>query len=192
METTTIEATGLRCRYGDFEAVRGVDLALATMGDPDILFLDEPTTGLDPESRHRTWDVVRELLVGGTTVLLTTHYLEEAEALADRLAIMHEGTVAVTGTVTEVVAEQPTRISFDHPDAAPPLPVLSGGRTEHRPGEPVRIRTGALQRDLATVLAWAAEHDIELHRLTARNASLDDVFRAVRSAQPQELTEVAA
>src|SRR3954470_19154461 len=70
---------------------RRLDLALALLGRPEVLFLDEPTTGLDAQSRRDTWDLIRELKAQGTTVLLTTHYLEEAEQLADRLAIMHQG-----------------------------------------------------------------------------------------------------
>ena len=77
---------------------RRLDLALAILGRPEVLFLDEPTAGLDPESRSRAWHLVRELLDGGTTVLLTTHYLQEAEELADRLAIMHGGRIVRSGT----------------------------------------------------------------------------------------------
>ena len=81
---------------------RRLDLAMAILGRPEVLFLDEPTTGLDPESRRRTWLLIRELLGAGTTVVLTTHYLEEAEELADRLAIMHQGRIVRTGTPAEV------------------------------------------------------------------------------------------
>ena len=83
---------------------RRLEVALAIHGDPELLLLDEPTTGLDPESRRRTWEVVSELVAAGTTVLLTTHYLEEAEALADRVAIMRDGAIAVCGTLGEVAA----------------------------------------------------------------------------------------
>src|SRR5690606_9069588 len=77
---------------------RRLDLALALLGDPEVLFLDEPTTGLDAEGRRDTWELVRRLREAGTTVLLTTHYLEEAEGLADRLAILHDGEIAAAGT----------------------------------------------------------------------------------------------
>src|SRR5699024_7760224 len=77
---------------------RRLDLALATLGRPEVLFLDEPTTGLDPEFRKAVWEIIRGLVANGTTVLLTTHYLEEAERLAHRLAIMHEGRIAISGT----------------------------------------------------------------------------------------------
>lgn len=95
---------------------RRLDLALALLGRPEVLFFDEPTTGLDAEGRRSTWELVRELRDGGTTVLLTTHYLEEAEVLADRLAILHEGHITAAGTPTEVTASQPSRISFELPE----------------------------------------------------------------------------
>src|SRR5450432_2071069 len=102
---------------------RRLDLAMAILGRPEVLFLDEPTTGLDPESRRRTWLLIRELLGAGTTVVLTTHYLEEAEELADRLAIMHQGRIVRTGTPAEVAASQPARISFELPgNAREPVP----------------------------------------------------------------------
>lgn len=83
---------------------RRLDLALAIMGRPQVLFLDEPTTGLDPESRSAAWDLLRHLLDQGTCIVLTTHYLEEAERLADRIAIMHAGRIARSGSLAEVVA----------------------------------------------------------------------------------------
>ncbi len=86
---------------------RRLDLALALLGRPDVLFLDEPSTGLDAEGRRDTWELVRSLRDCGTTVLLTTHYLEEAESLADRLAIMHAGRIVTSGTPAEVTASRP-------------------------------------------------------------------------------------
>ncbi len=81
---------------------RRLDLAMALYGSPELLFLDEPTTGLDPESRGLVWDLIRALQDDGVTIMLTTHYLEEAEALADRVAIMHDGLIAVEGTLTDL------------------------------------------------------------------------------------------
>lgn len=98
---------------------RRLDIAMSLIGDPEVVFLDEPTTGLDPEARHEVWDAVRRLAAGGTTVLLTTQYLEEAEQLADRIAILHEGRILVDDTLdglkrllppatVEYVEKQPT------------------------------------------------------------------------------------
>jgi ABC-2 type transport system ATP-binding protein len=81
---------------------RRLDIAMSLIGHPPVIFLDEPTTGLDPEARVEVWDAVKELAAGGTTILLTTQYLEEAEQLADRIAILHEGRILVNGTLEEL------------------------------------------------------------------------------------------
>ena len=156
---------------------RRLDLVLAVLGRPELLFLDEPTTGLDPESRRATWEVVRGLLAEGTSVLLTTHYLEEAERLAHRLAIMHEGRIAVSGALVDVLAGQQARIEFglDRPAPLPPLTGSAGGSDGL-----VRVRTRELQRDLHVLLDWARDNDLRLSGLQARHASLDDIFHSVR------------
>ncbi|MBX9423958.1 ABC transporter ATP-binding protein [Streptomyces lateritius] len=159
---------------------RRLDLALALLGRPEVLFLDEPTTGLDAEGRRDTWDLVRALRDGGTTVLLTTHYLEEAETLADRLAIMHAGRIVLSGTPAEVTAARPARIRFTLPDGVPagrlPLHLRAaedGGRVE--------IRTASLQDDLTALLGWARDHDVRLDGLDARSASLEEAFLDIAS-----------
>ncbi|WP_433271932.1 ABC transporter ATP-binding protein [Actinosynnema sp. CS-041913] len=163
---------------------RRLDLLLAVLGRPELLFLDEPTTGLDPESRQRTWEVVRELLAEGTTVVLTTHYLEEAESLAHRLAILHEGVVVVSGTLVDVLAAQPARISFDLPGrlGVDALPML-GGDVVHNPSGRVDVRTRHLQEDLEILLTWARRDGLALGRLRANHASLEDVFHAARGGR---------
>ncbi|MEU6314723.1 ABC transporter ATP-binding protein [Streptomyces sp. NPDC047014] len=154
---------------------RRLDLALALLGRPEVLFLDEPTTGMDPEGRRDTWALVRELREEGTTVLLTTHYLEEAERLADRLAILHEGELVLSGTPAEVTATRPARIRFTLPEGVPAarLPLsLRAAATGRR----VEIRTGRLQEDLAGLLGWAGENGVVLDALDARSASLEEAF----------------
>ncbi|GAA3883933.1 ABC transporter ATP-binding protein [Saccharothrix violaceirubra] len=162
---------------------RRLDLVLALLGRPELLFLDEPTTGLDPESRRRTWDVVRGLLAEGTTVVLTTHYLEEAESLAHRLAIMDRGAVAVSGTLVDVLAAQPARIVFDMPGrlGVEALPMLAGD-VVHEPSGRVEVRTRELQDDLGVLLAWADREGHRLSRLVATHASLADVFHRTKEA----------
>ncbi|MFI7349171.1 ABC transporter ATP-binding protein [Streptomyces sp. NPDC049936] len=162
---------------------RRLDLALALLGDPEVLFLDEPSTGLDAEGRRDTWELVSALRDQGTTVLLTTHYLEEAENLADRLAIMHEGRIAATGTPAEVTAAQPSRISFELPAGyfvgdLPPLDALgvSGHEVE---GRMVRLRTHELQRAATGLLVWAGQAGVELRRLDVRSASLEEAFLSI-------------
>ncbi|WP_234359274.1 ABC transporter ATP-binding protein [Plantactinospora sp. BC1] len=174
---------------------RRLDLAMAILGRPDVLFLDEPTTGLDPESRHNTWQLVRALLVDGLTVLLTTHYLAEAAELADRLAIMHRGRIVTAGTVAEVVAAYPARISFVLPDGLDraELPALPGaqpppaGAPAAGAGGRLTLYTDALQPALTTLLGWANGRGLELAGLDARSASLEEAFLAVaHSEEPVE------
>ncbi|MEV6714570.1 ABC transporter ATP-binding protein [Lentzea sp. NPDC051208] len=153
---------------------RRLDLALALLGKPEVLFLDEPTTGLDPESRRNTWELIRALLREGVTVLLTTHYLEEAQALADRLAIMHRGRIVAQGTVSEVVDAYPSRISFV-PPAGIPLPVVADVESSGR----VTVRTNELQSTLHELLVWARHNNVELSGLDARSASLEEAFLAI-------------
>ncbi|KJK56783.1 ABC transporter ATP-binding protein [Saccharothrix sp. ST-888] len=173
---------------------RRLDLAMALLGRPEVLFLDEPSTGLDPEARAAVWRLVRELRGQGTTVLLTTHYLEEAEELADRLAIMHRGRVVTGGTVAEVIADRPSRISFELPErqgryehlALPPLDaeVSSEGRR-------ITLRTPRLQATLTELLGWAAHHELALGGLDARSASLEEAFLAI-AAEAGSDTETTA
>lgn len=161
---------------------RRLELAVAILGDPALLFLDEATSGMDPESRDRTLGIVRDLVDRGTTVVMTTHYLEEAEVLADRVAIMHEGRIRVLGTTTEVLARQPARIEFRLPGQAvePDLAGAGGwARRVVRHGDRWTLETADLQADLARVLGWADSRGVRLVDLNAHHASLDDVFRAV-------------
>ncbi|MFE9172019.1 ABC transporter ATP-binding protein [Streptomyces kebangsaanensis] len=176
---------------------RRLDLALALLGEPEVLFLDEPTTGLDAEGRRDTWELVRTLRDGGTTVLLTTHYLEEAEGLADRLAILHEGRVAAAGTPAEVTASRPSRISFELPTGYFPgdLPPLAGlGVVEHETdGRVVRLRTHELQRTATELLLWARRAGVELRGLDVRSASLEEAFLDIaRDASAPRTKEYAA
>ncbi|MEU7383978.1 MULTISPECIES: ABC transporter ATP-binding protein [unclassified Streptomyces] len=176
---------------------RRLDLALALLGGPEVLFLDEPTTGLDAEGRRDTWELVRALRDRGTTVLLTTHYLEEAEGLADRIAILHEGRIATAGTPAEVTAAQPSRISFDLPAGYFPgdLPPLAGlGVCDHEvDGRTVRLRTRELQRTATELLLWAHRAGIELTGLDVRSASLEEAFLGIaRDAAAPRTKEYAA
>jgi len=132
---------------------------------------------------------VRALRDAGTTVLLTTHYLEEAEGLADRLAIMHAGTVALSGTPAEVTASQPSRISFELPlgyflGDLPPLGEL--GVTGHTVEDGVvRLRTRDLQRTATEVLVWARGAGVELGRLDVRSASLEEAFLGIAAERKE-------
>ncbi|MFD7749492.1 ABC transporter ATP-binding protein [Streptomyces sp. NPDC059698] len=167
--------TGVRVKQLSGGEKRRLDLALALTSRPEVLFLDEPTTGLDAEGRRDTWDLIRALRDGGTTVLLTTHYLEEAEALADRLAIMHQGRIVTAGTTAEVTASQPARIRFTLPDDVPAgrLPLSLRAAAE---GRRIEIRTPDLQKALHELLGWARDSGVHLLDLDARSASLEEAF----------------
>ncbi|MEU6061094.1 ABC transporter ATP-binding protein [Streptomyces sp. NPDC047097] len=155
---------------------RRLDLALALLGRPEVLFLDEPTTGLDAEGRRETWRLVRRLREGGTTVLLTTHYLEEAESLADRLAIMHGGRIVAAGTPAEVTAARPARIRFTLPEGVPAGRLPLSLRAASEDGRRVEVRTPDLQQALGELLFWARESAVRLEGLDARSASLEEAF----------------
>jgi ABC-2 type transport system ATP-binding protein len=157
---------------------RRLDLALALLGRPRVVVLDEPTTGLDPESRRAVWRIVANLVDGGAAVVLTTHHLEEAEELADRIAILQAGLVVLSGTPQEISAAQPATIRFTLPDGSPPLPRFGGVRVEHLAPQ-VQLSTFALQPALTELLIWAGEHGLELTGLQARAASLEQAFLAV-------------
>ncbi|MFI6539915.1 ABC transporter ATP-binding protein [Nonomuraea sp. NPDC050547] len=157
---------------------RRLDLALAISTGPSLLFLDEPTTGLDPASRERAWNVLRDLLDEGRSILLTTHYLEEAEALADRVAIMSGGTVVVSGTQAEVIAGYPARIRCVLPGGAGrELPRLTGRPTVL--GDELNVLTHEPQADLDRLLDWARRQRVALGRLRVTEASLAEVFAAI-------------
>lgn len=172
---------------------RRLELAVALSTDPEILFLDEPTAGLDPESRTASWRLIHDLLRRGTTIVLTTHYLHEAEALADRIAILHRGRVEVSGTLEEVVASRRSRIRCNIP-SAPALPgeAFEGDVTvtPNAEGKRLEVRTHRLARDLKTLLDWSHQHAAPLHRLNASEASLEEVFHSIVHPDPGE--EVSA
>lgn len=169
---------------------RRLDLAVAILGRPEVLFLDEPTAGLDPESRQRTWGLVGDLLTSGTTVVLTTHYLQEAEALADRLAILHHGRIVRSGTPAQVAAALPSQVSFTWPggtlDPVAALSELPGAEGVERRPEPdagtVVVRTRDVQQTLAALLSWAGDRGLSLSDLTARTPSLEEAFLAIARA----------
>jgi ABC-2 type transport system ATP-binding protein len=160
---------------------RRLDLALAVSTSPAVLFADEPTTGLDPASRRRTWGLLRELTQGGTAVVLTTHYLDEAAELADHVAIMDRGRIARFGTVAEITASYEARITMrPHPFDPLALPPLAG-RTSVDDGRLV-VRTTELQADLHRLLDWAARTGVVLDDLKAGPATLDEIFAELEPA----------
>lgn len=156
---------------------RRLDFATAIYGGPELVILDEPTTGLDIQSRDALWSAVDELREQGATVVLTTHYLEEAQQRADRIGLMHQGTFHREGTVVELTQTLPSVISFTLPAGAPEPPV--DGASDG-PGDGVfRVETFDLQGDLHRLLGWAHDVGVDLRELQAGPTRLDDVFRAI-------------
>lgn len=155
---------------------RRIDIACGLVVRPEVVFLDEPTTGLDPESRRNTWRLIQELKNSGVTIMLTTHYLDEAESLCDRLAIMHRGRVVRSGTVDEVVADHPAKIELQAPGTA--LPTLPGTSIDVS-GDTISIQTSSIQDTLTDLLVWARTNGVTLHGLDARAASLETVFLSI-------------
>ncbi len=157
---------------------RRLDLTLALLGSPRVIVLDEPTTGLDPESRRTVWTLVRQRVAEGAAVVLTTHHLEEAEELADRIAVMRAGRIVLAGTAAEIAATQPATIRFTLPAGAPPLPDVPGATVVSATSR-VELHTRSLQPVLASLLAWADASGLVLGGLQARAASLEQAFLAV-------------
>jgi ABC-2 type transport system ATP-binding protein len=151
---------------------RRLDLALGIAGDPELIFLDEPTTGFDPAARRQSWELIDGLRSLGKTILLTTHYMDEAQHLADRVVVIARGQVIAEGTPDTLGRDGVTVVGFRLPDGE--LPELPAGAQLER-GH-VRFRTETPTRDLAPLLAWAADRGIELDGLTVTRPTLEDVY----------------
>jgi len=161
---------------------RRVDLALGIVGNPDLLFLDEPTTGFDPSARRMSWDLIENLCATGMTVLLTTHYLDEAEHLADRVGVLMNGRMVAEGTPSQLIdGISGTVVSFALPESVAigdAVSTFSGvlGQEVRVSGRLVEATVDASTQVVHRLTGWAIEHDIELEGLTVRRASLEDVF----------------
>lgn len=180
----TLELVGLQaCRNARAGTLSGgqqrrLDVAMALVGDPDVLFLDEPTTGFDPSARHRTWAVISRLRELRKTILLTTHYMEEAEALADRVVVIVAGRIVAQGTPDTLGGrdEAPATIRFRLPGgvSVEQLPQFGGHRLMTN-REHVEM-TGADLTDLGLLVDWARERRLPLPGLTVERPSLEDVY----------------
>ncbi len=153
---------------------RRLDVAIGLAGDPELLFLDEPTTGFDPSARRSAWEMIRALRELGTTVFLTTHYMDEAEALADRVAIIARGRLVAEGTPRELVrGGGAATISYEGPAEGLPERLSAAAQVDDMR---VRIRSDDPVRDLHELTGWALEGDVTLGHLEVSRASLEDVF----------------
>jgi ABC-2 type transport system ATP-binding protein len=162
------EKSGARVKTLSGGQKRRLDLGVALVGDPDLVFLDEPTTGFDPAARRAAWEMIRSLRSLGKTVLLTTHYLDEAEQLADRVAVLREGKIIRVGTPRELTtggSEVEIRYRLD--------------------GEEVLLRTSEPTRDLHRLTSEAVARGEELERLEVRRPTLEDVYLALIEEQSE-------
>jgi ABC-2 type transport system ATP-binding protein len=164
---------------------RRLDLAMGIVGRPDLLFLDEPTTGFDPTARRNAWELVRELGSGGTTVLLTTHYLEEAEHLADRVGVLAGGRLVAEGTPAELIGTVgASTVRFEMPRGVPVAEVLGvvPGDAKLDDGW-VEFPTETVTADVNALTGWALGRGIELPGLTVTRPTLEDVFLGLAGAE---------
>ena len=192
----TIEVVGLKPAR-DARAMRlsggqqrRLDVGLALVGDPELVFLDEPTTGFDPAARHHAWDVISNLRDLGKTVFLTTHYMEEAQALADRLAVIAEGRIVAEGTPETLGGrdEAPSEISFTLPAGvdATTLPPELAVRAERRDGR-LHLRSEHPARTLHALGGWALDQGCELVDLTVGRPTLEDVYLRLTETRDRDL-----
>ncbi|MER5832982.1 ATP-binding cassette domain-containing protein [Streptomyces sp. NPDC002130] len=161
---------------------RRLDIAMTLVGDPSIIFLDEPTTGLDPRARHNLWQIIRQLVTSGVTVFLTTQYLEEADQLADRIAVLHNGTLAAEGTPDQLKRLIPgghIRLRFTDPAAYRNAAATLTDATNDDDSLALRLPSDGSQRQLRTLLDRLDTAGIEADELTVHTPDLDDVFFAL-------------
>ncbi|WP_406143812.1 ATP-binding cassette domain-containing protein [Streptomyces anulatus] len=170
---------------------RRLDIAMTLVGSPRIIFLDEPTTGLDPRSRHTMWGIIRDLVSDGVTVFLTTQYLEEADELADRIAVLNNGKIAAEGSAEELKRIVPgghVKLRFTDPDAYRSAASALREVTRDDEALALRIPSDGSQRELRSILDQLESADIEADELTVHTPDLDDVFFALTGDddQPKE------
>jgi ABC-2 type transport system ATP-binding protein len=169
---------------------RRLDLALALVGDPDLVFLDEPTTGFDPAARRQAWSTIRSLCELGKTVFLTTHYMDEAQALADRVAVLRGGEIIALGSPDELGGRdaRPAEVRFTLPAAwslgdLPELPVTERSTA----GDRVLMLTVEPVRTVQALTSWALDHDVELGHFSVTQPTLEDIYLELTGPEKDNL-----
>jgi ABC-2 type transport system ATP-binding protein len=195
----TLELVGLREQADQRAALlsggqrRRLDVALALVGDPELIFLDEPTTGFDPSARRAAWRVISGLRDLGKTVFLTTHYMEEAEQLADRIAVIAAGKIVSEGT-PKTLGDRDlsgSQITFSLPDGTrrEELPSELAQRTVPQPGGRLLVETRQVAADLHALSGWALERGLDFSDLEVSRPTLEDVYLALTSERHEERSE---
>jgi ABC-2 type transport system ATP-binding protein len=166
---------------------RRLDVAIGLAGDPELLFLDEPTTGFDPSARRNAWGMVKNLQSLGKTVLLTTHYMDEAQNLADQVGIIVGGQIVAEGSPATLVgrSHERTRVRFRLPEGAPELPANLGAVTSEANGN-YEMTPDKPMNSLHELTGWAIDHGIELNDLSVTRPSLEDVYLELTADRPAE------
>jgi ABC-2 type transport system ATP-binding protein len=168
--------------------LRRLDLAMTLVGDPRVIFLDEPTTGLDPRSRRTTWEIVRDLVAGGATILLTTQYLEEADELADQIALLDQGTLVAEGTADELKRRIPgghVRLQFTDADGLEAAARTLGAVVRDHEALTLQIPSDGSVESLRALIDRLDDAQIKADSLTVHTPDLDDVFLAL-TGQPKK------
>lgn len=168
---------------------RRLDLAMTLVGDPSIIFLDEPTTGLDPRSRRGMWQIIRDLVAGGVTIFLTTQHLEEADQLADRIAVLDQGKLVAQGTTDQLKALIPgghVRLQFADANGLESAARALGAASSHDDRLELQVPNDGTVRSLKALLDRLADHSIEVDGFSVHSPDLDDVFLAVTGRPRRE------
>jgi ABC-2 type transport system ATP-binding protein len=170
---------------------RRLDLAMTLVGDPRIIFLDEPTAGLDPRSRRTMWQIIRELVAGGVTILLTTQYLEEADELADRIALLDHGTLVAEGTADELKRRIPgghISLRFAYPDGLDAAARTLEAAVRDDEALTLQVPSDGSVKALRALLERLDDASIQVESLSVHTPDLDDVFLTF-TGQPQKESE---
>lgn len=169
---------------------RRLDVGVGLVGQPEVLFLDEPTTGFDPAARHQFWEVITRLRELGTTIILTTHYMDEAQALADRVAVIVRGRIVAAGAVAELGGRDvaAARIAFTLPlgISIDDLPVSVGAGLVRRDGQGVELRTTAQVPALNALTSWCLNQGVDLPDLEVTRPTLEDIYLELTASGAQE------
>jgi ABC-2 type transport system ATP-binding protein len=176
---------------------RKLDLAMTLVGDPEVIFLDEPTTGLDPRSRRIMWDIVRDLVANGVTIFLTTQYLDEADELADRIAVLDNGKIVAQGTPDELKRQVPgghLRLSFADPGElhrAAAVLAVPAPSTQDEESCTLDVPTDGTVTSLQAVLDRLTAESVTVDSLTMHTPDLDDVFLSLTGRRTEPEKELA-